>query len=129
MTFFGPPCPREELMSEEPDRPAKLGRDQLIDAYRRMQAIREVDERMRREVEAGKVPGFLHLYCGQEAIAVGACIHLETTDYIASNHRPHGHFIAKGCDLGKLLLEIYCKRDGLCRGKGGTMHQIGRVHV
>jgi pyruvate dehydrogenase E1 component alpha subunit len=111
-------------MSEGPSGPANLGREQLIDAYRRMRAIREVDERLRREVEAGKVPGFLHLYSGQEAIAVGACVHLETTDHIASGHRPHGHFIAKGCDLGKLLLEIYCKRDGLCRGKGGTMHLV-----
>jgi len=94
----------------------------LLDAYRRMRAIREFEERMRREVQAGTVPGFVHLYCGQEAIAVGACMHLNDTDYIGSTHRGHGHCIAKGCDLEGLLLEIYCKQGGLCNGKGGSMH-------
>ncbi len=94
----------------------------LLDAYRRMRAIREFEERMRREVQAGTVPGFVHLYCGQEAIAVGACMHLNDADYIGSTHRGHGHCIAKGCDLEGLLLEIYCKQGGLCNGKGGSMH-------
>ena len=94
----------------------------LLDAYRRMRAIREFEERMRREVQAGTVPGFVHLYCGEEAIAVGACMHLQDTDYIGSTHRGHGHCIAKGCDLEGLLLEIYCKQGGLCNGKGGSMH-------
>jgi pyruvate dehydrogenase E1 component alpha subunit len=94
----------------------------LLDAYRRMRAIREFEERMRREVQAGTVPGFVHLYCGEEAIAVGACMHLNDTDYIGSTHRGHGHCIAKGCDLEGLLLEIYCKQGGLCNGKGGSMH-------
>jgi pyruvate dehydrogenase E1 component alpha subunit len=94
----------------------------LLDAYRRMRAIREFEERMRREVQAGTVPGFVHLYCGEEAIAVGACMHLKDTDYIGSTHRGHGHCIAKGCDLEGLLLEIYCKQGGLCNGKGGSMH-------
>lgn len=94
----------------------------LLDAYRRMRGIREFEERMRREVQAGTVPGFVHLYCGEEAIAVGACMHLLDTDYIGSTHRGHGHCIAKGCDFGGLLLEIYCKQGGLCNGKGGSMH-------
>ncbi|MGA0026790.1 MAG: thiamine pyrophosphate-dependent enzyme, partial [Steroidobacteraceae bacterium] len=94
----------------------------LLDAYRRMRAIREFEERMRREVQAGTVPGFVHLYCGEEAIAVGACMHLQDTDYIGSTHRGHGHCIAKGCDIEGLLLEIYCKQGGLCNGKGGSMH-------
>ena len=80
----------------------------LLDAYRRMRAIREFEERMRREVQAGTVPGFVHLYCGQEAVAVGACMHLVDSDYIGSTHRGHGHCIAKGCDIGDMLLEIYC---------------------
>ena len=100
----------------------KLSREQLLDAYRRMRSIREFEERMRREVQAGSVPGFVHLYCGEEAIAVGACIHLEDSDYIGSTHRGHGHCIAKGCDIGDMLLEIYCKQGGLCNGKGGSMH-------
>ena len=94
----------------------------LLDAYRRMRAIREFEERMRREVQMGTVPGFVHLYCGQEAVAVGACMNLRDSDYIGSTHRGHGHYIAKGCDIGAMLLEIYCKQGGLCNGKGGSMH-------
>jgi TPP-dependent pyruvate/acetoin dehydrogenase alpha subunit len=94
----------------------------LLEAYRRMRAIREFEERMRREVQAGTVPGFVHLYCGQEAVAVGACMNLRDSDYIGSTHRGHGHCIAKGCDIGDMLLEIYCKQGGLCNGKGGSMH-------
>jgi acetoin:2,6-dichlorophenolindophenol oxidoreductase subunit alpha len=94
----------------------------LLDAYRRMRAIREFEERMRREVQMGTVPGFVHLYCGQEAVGVGACMNLRDSDYIGSTHRGHGHCIAKGCDIGGMLLEIYCKQGGLCNGKGGSMH-------
>ncbi len=99
----------------------------LLEAYWRMRAIREFEERMRREVQAGTVPGFVHLYCGQEAVAVGACMHLRDTDYIGSTHRGHGHCIAKGCDIGDMLLEIYCRQGGLCNGKGGSMH-IADLH-
>jgi len=94
----------------------------LLEAYRRMRLIREFEERMRREVQAGTVPGFVHLYCGQEAVAVGTCLHLRDSDYIGSTHRGHGHCIAKGCNVGEMLLEIYCKQGGLCNGKGGSMH-------
>jgi len=97
-------------------------RAMLLEAYRRMRAIREFDDRMRRENAAGTVPGFVHLYIGQEAIAAGACMHLRDTDYIGSTHRGHGHCIAKGCDIGEMLLEIYCRDGGLCKGKGGSMH-------
>jgi pyruvate dehydrogenase E1 component alpha subunit len=99
-----------------------LDRAGLLDAYRRMRSIREFDDRMRRENASGTVPGFIHLYIGQEAIAVGACMHLRDTDYIGSTHRGHGHCIAKGCDIGGMLLEIYCRQGGLCNGKGGSMH-------
>lgn len=99
-----------------------LERKQLLDAYWRMRAIRAFDERMRIEVTNGTVPGFIHLYVGQEAIAVGACMNLTDSDYIGSTHRGHGHCIAKGCDIGGMLLEIYCKQGGLCNGKGGSMH-------
>jgi len=113
---------RPEELGSEPLGREPLGREPLIDAYRRMRTIRELEERMLREVQAGTAPAFLHLSSGQEAIAVGACIQLDHRDYIGSTHRGHGHCIAKGCDLGALLLEIYCKRGGLCGGKGGTMH-------
>jgi pyruvate dehydrogenase E1 component alpha subunit len=99
-----------------------LDKSTLLDAYRRLKTIREFEMRMRLENEAGQLPGFIHLYCGQEAIAVGACMHLQDTDYIGSTHRGHGHCIAKGCDVGDMMLEIFCKQGGLCNGKGGSMH-------
>ncbi len=99
-----------------------MEKNTLLDAYRRLKTIREFEMRMRLENEAGQVPGFIHLYCGQEAIAVGACMQLDDTDYIGSTHRGHGHCIAKGCDIGDMLLEIFCRQGGLCNGKGGSMH-------
>ena len=87
-----------------------------------MKLIREFEERIREEYQQGKLPGFIHMYRNQEAIAVGACMHLGNDDYIASTHRGHGHCIAKGCDIEDMLLELACKQDGLCKGKGGSMH-------
>jgi pyruvate dehydrogenase E1 component alpha subunit len=87
-----------------------------------MKLIREFEERIREEYQQGKLPGFIHMYRNQEAIAVAACMHLGNDDYIASTHRGHGHCIAKGCDIEDMLLELACKQDGLCKGKGGSMH-------
>jgi len=101
-----------------------LDKSTLLDAYRQLKTIREFEMRMRLENEAGHVPGFIHLYCGQEAVAVGACMQLEDKDYVGSTHRGHGHCIAKGCDIGAMLLEIFCKQGGLCNGKGGSMHIV-----
>lgn len=92
------------------------------DAYETMRLMRGFDEIGRREFLAGNLPGFIHMYCGQEAIAAGICAHLRDADYIASTHRGHGHCIAKGCTIEDMALEIFCRRDGLCRGKGGSMH-------
>lgn len=94
----------------------------LLKAYRKMREIREFEERLHVENTTGEIPGFLHLYTGQEAIAVGVCEHLTDRDYIGSTHRGHGHCIAKGCDLNGMMAEIYGKETGLCRGKGGSMH-------
>ncbi|MCO5786634.1 ABC transporter substrate-binding protein [Pseudomonas sp. G11-1] len=99
-----------------------LSKHQLLRAYRRMREIREFEERLQVENTSGEIPGFLHLYTGQEAIAVGVCEHLSDIDYIGSTHRGHGHCIAKGCDLNGMMAEIYGKETGLCRGKGGSMH-------
>ena len=96
--------------------------DTLYEAYQSMKLIREFEERIRAEYQQGKLPGFIHMYRNQEAIAVGACMHLGNEDYIASTHRGHGHCIAKGCDIEDMLLELACKQDGLCKGKGGSMH-------
>ena len=100
----------------------QLGHDDLIRAYRRMKTIREFEERLHVEIATGDIAGFTHLYSGQEAVAVGVCEHLGPTDYIVSTHRGHGHCIAKGCDVKAMMKEIYGRRDGLCRGKGGSMH-------
>ncbi len=101
----------------------QLSREQLLSAYRRMRTIREFEERLHVEFLSGTVPGFLHLYSGQEAIAVGICEQLDDDrDYIGSTHRGHGHCIAKGVDVKAMMKEIYCKKNGVCGGKGGSMH-------
>ncbi len=100
----------------------QLSRDQLIQAYRRMATIRAFEERLHDEIQTGEIAGFTHLYCGQEAAAVGVCEHLEDDDFIVSTHRGHGHCIAKGCDVKAMMKEIFGRADGLCKGKGGSMH-------
>ena len=87
-----------------------------------MRRIREFEERVNAEFVAGHVPGFVHLYSGEEAIAVGICMHLDSGDYIGSTHRGHGHSLAKGCNSRRMMLEIFGKAEGLCGGKGGSMH-------
>ncbi len=101
---------------------AELGREDLLQAYRVMRTIREFEERLHTEFATGDIPGFVHLYAGEEAIAAGVCAHLDSTDYVASTHRGHGHSIAKGCDVKGMMKEIYGKDAGICRGKGGSMH-------
>jgi pyruvate dehydrogenase E1 component alpha subunit len=104
-------------------RPASgLSRTQLLSAYRRMKLIREFEDRVNTECLTGNIPGFTHLYSGQEAVAVGACEHLDDADYIISTHRGHGHCIAKGCDVVGMMKELHGRRDGLNGGKGGSMH-------
>jgi pyruvate dehydrogenase E1 component alpha subunit len=100
----------------------QLSREQLIRAYRRMATIRAFEERLHDEIQTGEIAGFTHLYCGQEAAAVGVCEHLADDDFIVSTHRGHGHCIAKGCDVKAMMKEIYGRADGLCKGKGGSMH-------
>jgi acetoin:2,6-dichlorophenolindophenol oxidoreductase subunit alpha len=101
----------------------QLSKDDLVKAYKQMRTIREFEERLHVEFSNGNIPGFVHLYAGEEASAVGVCIQLkEDTDYIASTHRGHGHCIAKGCDVEAMMLEIFGKEGGLCNGKGGSMH-------
>jgi TPP-dependent pyruvate/acetoin dehydrogenase alpha subunit len=100
----------------------ELTKEQLLEAYRVMRTIREFEERLHREFATGEIPGFVHLYAGEEAIAAGVCAHLGPDDYVASTHRGHGHAIAKGCDVKAMMAEIYGKSTGLCRGKGGSMH-------
>jgi TPP-dependent pyruvate/acetoin dehydrogenase alpha subunit len=100
----------------------QLDRGTLIKAYRDMVTIRRFEERVQEEFSKGGIPGFVHLYAGEEASAVGVCSHLGTGDSIASTHRGHGHSIAKGCDVAGMMLELFGKQGGLCAGKGGSMH-------
>lgn len=100
----------------------QLSRDALLRAYRQMKIIREFEERLHEEIQTGEIAGFTHLYCGQEAVAVGVCEHLDVEDKIISTHRGHGHCLAKGCDVNDMMKEIWGSRDGLCKGKGGSMH-------
>ncbi len=100
----------------------QLSRDDLLGAYRRMKTIRAFEERLHEEIQTGEIAGFTHLYCGQEAVAVGICDQLTHEDFIVSTHRGHGHCIAKGCDVGAMMKEIYGRADGLCKGRGGSMH-------
>jgi pyruvate dehydrogenase E1 component alpha subunit len=100
----------------------QMSRDELRRAYRRMKTIRLFEERVEKEFAAGNIPGFAHVYIGQEASGVGICHDLTDEDYIGSTHRGHGHCIAKGCDVEGMMLEIMGKKGGLCNGKGGSMH-------
>jgi TPP-dependent pyruvate/acetoin dehydrogenase alpha subunit len=100
----------------------QLNREALLKAYRDMVTIRRFEERVQDEFSKGHIPGFVHLYAGQEASAVGVCSHLGPDDHIASTHRGHGHSIAKGCDVVGMMLELFAKKGGLCGGKGGSMH-------
>ncbi|MBF7015260.1 thiamine pyrophosphate-dependent dehydrogenase E1 component subunit alpha (plasmid) [Novosphingobium resinovorum] len=100
----------------------QLNRDTMLQAYRQMRTIRDFEERLHDEIQTGDIAGFTHLYAGQEAVAAGVCINLTDDDCIISTHRGHGHCIAKGCDVGGMMKEIYGRADGLCHGKGGSMH-------
>src|SRR5918997_71662 len=100
----------------------ELSKETLLNAYRTMRTIREFEERLHTEFATGEIPGFVHLYAGEEAIAAGVMAHLDENDYVASTHRGHGHSIAKGCDVKGMMFEIYGKDEGICRGKGGSMH-------
>ena len=99
-----------------------LSKQKLLDAYRVMRTIRDFELRIAKEFALGTVPGMTHLYVGQEAVAAGICADLTELDYIASTHRGHGHCIAKGCDIRGMAMELFRKADGLCKGKGGSMH-------
>jgi pyruvate dehydrogenase E1 component alpha subunit len=105
-----------------PPSTGELTKDQLLDAYRVMRTIRDFEERLHTEFATGEIPGFVHLYAGEEAIAAGIMAHLRDDDFVASTHRGHGHAIAKGCDVKAMMAEIYGKSTGICHGKGGSMH-------
>lgn len=94
----------------------------LLAMYKTMLKIRLFEMRVAELFAEGKLPGFIHLYVGEEAVATGVSAHLNDGDYITSTHRGHGHLIAKGGDLKLMMAELYGKKTGYCKGKGGSMH-------
>lgn len=99
-----------------------ISRDQMLDLYKKMVEIRLFEEKVQDLYARGLIPGSVHLYIGQEAIAAGVCANLRREDYITSTHRGHGHLIAKGADLRLMMAELFGKKTGYCKGKGGSMH-------
>ena len=99
-----------------------LGKDRLLDMYRTMQTIRQFESRVKDIFQEGKIPGFVHVSIGEEASATGVAAALTDTDYITSTHRGHGHLIAKGGDVKPMMAELFGKKTGYCKGKGGSMH-------
>jgi TPP-dependent pyruvate/acetoin dehydrogenase alpha subunit len=102
--------------------PFALSKEEACRALYDMQVIRIFEERVLKLVGEGAIKGTSHLYIGEEAVAVGVCLALRPDDMIVSTHRGHGHFIAKGGDLNRIMAELFGKLDGYCQGKGGTQH-------
>ena len=101
---------------------ATVTKEQARKFYETMATIRAFEESVKRDFLAGEIPGFVHLYIGEEAIGTDICAALRDDDMIESTHRGHGHCIAKGADVNAMMAEIFGKKDGLCHGKGGSMH-------
>ncbi|MCC7084551.1 MAG: thiamine pyrophosphate-dependent dehydrogenase E1 component subunit alpha [Pirellulales bacterium] len=106
---------REELLEI-------LSRDRLLAMYEQMRTIRVFEDTLHTLFASGEIPGFVHLYAGEEAVAVGVIGALKPDDYVSSTHRGHGHCLAKGVELNSMLAEIYGRATGVCKGKGGSMH-------
>jgi pyruvate dehydrogenase E1 component alpha subunit len=100
----------------------KPSKDLILSFYRRMVEIREFELKAREIFRSGKMPGFIHVYIGEEAIATGVCAQLKTDDYVASTHRGHGHALAKGLSARSVMAELMGAVDGCSGGRGGTMH-------
>jgi pyruvate dehydrogenase E1 component alpha subunit len=99
-----------------------LSREQMLNLYRKMVTIRLFEEKIIDLYARGFIPGLAHLYIGEEAVAAGVCANLRKDDYITSTHRGHGHVIAKGAELRYMMAELFGKKTGYCKGKGGSMH-------
>ena len=100
----------------------QLNREELLKAYKVMNTIRNFEEKAIKEAEKGNIAGSVHLYAGEEASATAVMMQLSDKDYIASTHRGHGHCIAKGVDVIGMMKELFGRKDGICGGKGGSLH-------
>ncbi len=101
-----------------------MDRDDLLSLYRKMLLIRRFEEKSAEMYALAKIGGFLHLYIGEEAIAVGAIAAIRADDYVITAYRDHGHCLAKGSEPGRVMAELFGKATGLCKGKGGSMHLV-----
>jgi TPP-dependent pyruvate/acetoin dehydrogenase alpha subunit len=101
---------------------AHMERETAVQLYRKMLQIRKFEEKLYQLFLTTPMPGSMHQYNGQEAVAVGVCAHLHDDDYITSTHRGHGHCIAKGASIRSIMAEMFAKQTGCCRGMGGSMH-------
>jgi TPP-dependent pyruvate/acetoin dehydrogenase alpha subunit len=99
-----------------------ISAEKQLELLRTMVRIRAFEERVRDLFASGRLPGFVHLSIGQEGVAAGACGALRADDYVLSTHRGHGHMVAKGADTARMMAELFAKRTGSCKGKGGSMH-------
>ena len=97
-------------------------KQELLSLYERMILIRKFELAVQEHYRKGEIPGFIHLYIGQEAVAAGVCYNLRKDDWVTSTHRGHGHALAKGVDAKRALAELYGKATGCCGGRGGSMH-------
>jgi len=104
----------------------KYDKKQLVEFYTKMLKIRRVEESLVDVFSKGEIPGFIHVCIGQEAAPAAVCSHLNDSDYMATTHRGHGHALAKGIDLKLFMAELYGKKNGVCRGRSGSMHVADR---
>ncbi|MDO3676670.1 thiamine pyrophosphate-dependent dehydrogenase E1 component subunit alpha [Paenibacillus ehimensis] len=110
------------MVNAAQDKGTALSREKAGWMFQKMLEIRKFEDKVHELFAQGRLPGFVHLYAGEEAVAVGVCAHLDDKDSITSTHRGHGHCIAKGCELDGMMAELFGKITGLCKGKGGSMH-------
>jgi len=100
----------------------KKDRERLSEIYKMMKKIRLFEEKTGQIFLEGRIPGFIHVSIGQESVAVGVCMQLRGDDYVLTNHRGHGHMLAKGADYRPMMAELLGRVDGYCKGRGGSMH-------
>jgi acetoin:2,6-dichlorophenolindophenol oxidoreductase subunit alpha len=100
----------------------------VLDLFRQMCVLRQFEEAAGRSYREGKIPGFIHLYIGEEAVATGVCAHLKETDFVASTHRGHGHALAKGVPARQVMAELWGRSTGCSGGRGGSMHLYAPEH-
>ncbi|MEW5814038.1 MAG: thiamine pyrophosphate-dependent dehydrogenase E1 component subunit alpha [Spirochaetota bacterium] len=105
-----------------------ISQETVLKLYTVMVLLRKFENNVAICYGQGEIPGFVHLYQGEEAVAAGVCTHLADADVVASTHRGHGHVLAKGCDIRRTMAELYAKETGLSGGRGGSMHMYDKSH-